>query len=169
MWAFLKSVSICKTHLQKKPKLKQHPAQAAALNHQLSHHWGFLGTILPSPVPAPASHIRAVSKCTQRRANSGKAGMLLFTKTLFKECIYLLLRFGDITQLQGMKLASFVISIYAVPFIMLDEIAHIFPRVKMSNVSGCRLKLQYGFSTLGSVLLLIFILHLKLQTVELTL
>ena len=56
-----------------------------------------------------------------------KRGMLLFTRTPFHGCIYLLFNFGNDT-VAGMKLASFVVDIYAVPFIMSDEIAHIFPR-----------------------------------------
>lgn len=100
---FLKSVSV-RIISRGNPSFKASscPGQGSkspALHHHRGGLWGF---ILLSPLPAVSSHFWEISKCAQRRAwTLAKQGMLLFTNTLFKECIYLLLHFGNITQLQG--------------------------------------------------------------------
>lgn len=109
------------------------------------------------------SHMDAISKCARRRERPlAKQGML-FTRIPFKECIFLLLGFGNMTCCRDeVSLACRQYSCSVFHNVRWDS--SYIPRVQANKY-----KVAVCFSTLGSILLSIFILHLQRQAVEQTL
>lgn len=88
-----------------------------------------MGTIPPLSVPAVSSCINAMRQSTQRQAEPGQRGGCCYLQVPFLKMHVSLISYSVWIHdtVAGMKLASCIVNIYAVPLIMLGEIAHIFP------------------------------------------
>lgn len=166
--AAFSQVGICEQHLYWKHKLKQTPAQLGALNYQLS-------PLTALALRGPFFYIQCLcflsqrcdqQMCTEKRGPWQIRGCYL--QGPFLKNAYIFYWVLETWHAAGMKLASVVVNIHAVVFHVGWDSSYI-PRVKVSDVFGSKYKVTVCFSTLRNVLLSIFILHLKLQTVVQTL
>lgn len=89
----------------------------------------FVGTILPILVPAVSSCINAMRQSTQRQAEPVQRRGCCYLQVPFLKMHVSLISYSVWIHdtVAGMKLASCIVNIYAVPLITLGEIALTFP------------------------------------------
>ena len=128
MWAnaAFSPLGICENLLHWEPKLKQALAQSGALNHQLSTTTAlaFGGPFFHFWRLQCLSHWCDQQMCTESEPWQSRD---CYLQGPFLKSAYISYSVLETWCVAGMKLASFVVNISAVPFITSGEIAHIFP------------------------------------------